>query len=190
MKLAYVGFVPKTIPDWEQFVPVPRAPSNYKDQVKIAEYVAAAAAKQAEEAAYNPLTGMFADVSVLLKGGEEYKESALAKDVPLLEALSAFDGVVCLGVFDMLRLAVTECIDRKGALDKSLHWAVLSDQLKLPILARTGHAPVIIDPARILGGTDCTPGAFCQRFKIRFSEPRLARSLALIAAKGADLLGL
>jgi len=65
-----LGFECQQLPSWKEFMPEPKAPSNYKDPDKIRDYVEAAWKKLEVEASNRPLTGFVRKAVVLRCDGE------------------------------------------------------------------------------------------------------------------------
>lgn len=152
MRVAYIGFTVTELPGWQNFVPGIRAPANYKDQGKIAEYIASAQDKQRLEAAWSPLTGRLNTVA-MLSGDKPAFSDIQWPAVSPLEFLLNYDAIVGLRIFEFLDLAVVDAVTKK-MFSPLMHWAKLGSMIKFPyLLPRSSNAhKIIFDPvATVLG---------------------------------------
>ena len=117
---AFVGFTTTPIPNYELFMPAVKAPSNYKDPVKIKEYVSAALEKQVIDAAVLPLTSAIDKFAVLRTKGADGKVEKVQVDwpskVPLYEFLEQYDNIWSLDASMLFRLLRFDYIACKGKL--------------------------------------------------------------------------
>ena len=195
MRFAYVGFTAGTVAGWEQFVPAPKAPSNWKDKEKIAAYIKEAKESQVLEAAQKPLTGRFAEVAVLNQKSELVLQSAWP-DVPILDYLSQFDRIACIDYGTFRSLAVAEYIDKKKALDDNSRWAVISARSGYPYLVSTekwASAPMLFDPLHALtcssSEENTDPGLVMHRYGLNLQYGPDAKSKAIACKAVCKLLG-
>lgn len=147
----YVGYTTKPVSGWEKFVPVPQAPSNYKDPEKIADAVKKAMEKQKETAKDNVLTGEFDELCITIKANDKLVPVTGWPDKTALELLQPFKKLFCFHATTFCRLAVMEHLDRypKTPLNHDLIW--VSD-IPVPALA-LGSMKAAFNPIKLLLGT-------------------------------------
>ena len=191
MGAIYAGYTLRAAEGWDKLVSEPKAPSNWKDSVKIANYIVEAKKKQAEEAADRVLTGEI-DKIAIYQGGDviDVEPGAFFSFFP------HHDTLVCVKPLHLLRMLVAYSVTEFGALPKDARWAVRSETSALPLLLRKDEKDVrIIDPIRALvcstAADNTDPQAFLTRFNLGAisGEVGSAGWLAALARAGAELLG-
>lgn len=195
MRFAYVGFTTDVLDGWERFAPEPKAPSNWKDQSKIADYVREARDKQAAEAAVKPLTGRFRDI-VVLNQKSDAPVQASWPDLPILDFLSQYERVACIDYSTFRSLALADYIDKKGALDDNAQWAVISARSGFPYLVpstKWAAVPMLFDPLHAITGSsseeNTDPGSVLSRYKLPMPYGPDAGSKAAACKAVCKLLG-
>jgi hypothetical protein len=194
----YIGCEFAPVPNWRDILPPILAPSNYKDQGKIAAYIATKEAELEQgKAATQALTGSISRVLVI--GSDEKQSPETLHDFnvsgtpgpPGSKALefilehsgalvkpSRLQEVVISGV-DIrraVRLMALDYISANGSLPLALHWALGMDPK-----FRYNRIPGFIDPVSILFGSSAEDTEAAGR---RFGLPVIAgnaESLALFA---------
>lgn len=161
MVTAYVGFTTVANPKWLNFLPEPTAPSNYKDEVKIREYIEKAKAGLSEKAANTPLCGSVKDSHVIVHEG--------VTGISNFDKLCSVQCVIGFRIFDYLDLSIIGVIDTLGELPERYRWAKIGKMIKTNYLPdNTGrlHPKVIFDPVSALVGEyeDKDLPAIMQRF--------------------------
>ena len=91
-KCFYSGFTARARAEWRQYALAPTAPSNYKDPVKIAQYVDDATAKQELLVQRTPLLARLTSVVLLDAGGNAVFQRAAADNLvnPVAVPLAKF----------------------------------------------------------------------------------------------------
>lgn len=198
MKIAYVGFTSETIENVDEFMTLPKAPSNYKDMDKIKAYIEAALVKKKEEAKNSLMTGRLTTATIIIEG-EETKTTFLNddEDFPnpseVLPALAACDVIAGYRVFDFLDLAVLSRIEAKGSIERKYHWAKVSSFTKRPYLSpSTSHdvPRIVFDPIETLGGADAieNPLVFARRWKLDVKGMAESHQLARLSQLAGRML--
>lgn len=167
---------------WEQFAEEVRAPSNYKDPVKIQEYVEKARAKQALEASRRFLTGKLTKVMVRTgvpddcSGQEAFHtwDAATAKE-PALVFLEKIlpDRAGTLFVLEastFRQLLIADYLER-GWDQRCFSW----------IFDRDYKSSILRDPLDYLGWhpADSDYAPLIRRFNLKVEGEGIARSLSL-----------
>lgn len=150
MNTAFVGFSSTTIPEWQNFLLEPHAPSNYKDKDKIVEYIEAARDKQAAEANKLPLTSIIEEV-VIFGGNSAFEAKPITIDLKaysLATYLNNYHRIAAINASDLLRLARYDHIARHQYLGEDTMWLAFPD-----INSRFGK-PFVFDPISRLIGSD------------------------------------
>lgn len=167
MRTAYIAFSTRTVAEFEHYLPEPKAPSNYKDPVKIAEYVGAAKAKQFVDAPSKPLTGVLADVKMLMRTDTSKKVDNVAlawPDEPIATYLLNYDRVSVFNLGEFIRLARIDWIERKGSLTTEMMWLAFSELTNRTLI----RPPFIFDPINRLVDSvaeeACDPFLVAKRF--------------------------
>jgi hypothetical protein len=191
MKTLYLGFTSAAVPGWERFAPEPKAPLRWKDPSKIAEHIAAARAKQAEDASSNALTACLLDVAALDIQGKPVEVT-----YPVLTMLGGYALISCLDANLFRALAIGDYLQRCGSIKPEAQWI-------LPVIGvydtlSYGRPPLLVDPARLL--TCSTAEAMTDPNAIlgRYAPERAVRSAgggpamlnALLCKSISNLLGL
>ena len=185
MASIYAGYTTIPIPGWERFAPEVKAPSNYKDPVKISEFIEAAKKRQAMDASGKVLTGALADLAVCDSKGEVHK-------VTVQEFVMLFptpgNRLVCYRPFNLMRFIVAQLVS-EGKTPSS--WMVRSETFGSSLLGNEEVA--ILDPVRALIGHDADDEAnllaFVNRFGIKVEAPAGAEAMAFLAMKTGQMLG-
>jgi hypothetical protein len=149
MRTAYVGFNAKAIDGYQKYLAEPRAPSNYKDQAKIAEYKIARMAQQEAEAWQKPLTSLLNTVTFL--HGDHTKRTAVKlawPDEPIATYLNNYECIACIDSATLIRLARIDWIGKKGILTDETKWLAFPE---LP--AMRFKPPFVFDPLTRLVGS-------------------------------------
>jgi hypothetical protein len=193
MSLICVGYQPAAAPGAEQFIAPASAPVNYKDPKKIADYVAAAHAKQLEEAHKKPLTATLLDI-FFVSGGE-----ALSPDLSSgsrLDFLRGFDLIAVIETGLFRSLVIAEHIDRFGSLGGH-QWIVISQRSGIPYLTSVNtvaeRTPVIFDPIHAITGSTAeesnVPEFVAARFGAKIKGKTIAERRAWLAYDLCQKLG-
>jgi hypothetical protein len=187
MRKLFVGFTAKARADAEKYLPESRAPVNYKDPAKIAEYERTARARSIEEAADKPLTSGLESVVFLTEDGSRLKDD----QHPLIVA-GHYDLLIGCRIYDFVRLARIDYIDRHGALNADTLWSVLSD-IGAPLMEPSARIR-FLDPVRALVGSSAeentNPVLVATRFDLVTSGPTEAERLAVLAQQVSIKLGI
>jgi len=122
----YIGCTIKPVDNWQALLPMPQAPSNWKDQKKITAYVQEKIADLANgKAAQQPLTGAV-DRWALMRGidGKIIEgEGGLALLDQLNEIFIDNNDVVCgYKIYRNLKFAMVEHCAERGPLPEKLMW--------------------------------------------------------------------
>jgi hypothetical protein len=199
MVTLFVGYTTAPRPDWADYAPEFKAPSNYKDEIKIAEYIFKARQKFTEEAGEGMLTGMLATLAAYKSDDKKQvgldgltRVAVVWPDKTVLGDIEsqAFDRLIIGGDRkQFFRLALSEYFDRVGGLGRETA-AWVMEQL----------SPEVWDETAIFG--QATPQQLMKRYKLAKldKEGRLSREFlagdkptasdsALLAAAIDRLLG-
>lgn len=185
MAAIYAGYTTLTLPGWERFAAEVKAPSNYKDPVKIQAFIEDAKKRQAMEASEKVLTGAIADLAVSDSKGEVHK-------MDVTEFIKLFpqpgDCLVCFRPFHLLRFLVAQ-LAANGTTPPS--WMIRSETFGVSLLGN--DAVRIIDPVRALVGHEAAEEAnlmaFVQRFNLNVKATPGAEWLAVMAMQAGKLIG-
>ena len=177
MPTAYLGFSTKQADNWELFATLPKPPRNYKDPVKIQEYMNSAVDAMREDAANKVLTGGFENVVVLTAGSKDDPGPKLLTTDwpkrPILDSLNVFDKIICVQIRLFVRLAIVEYLDKAGSLPESPDWTLALRGLPSDFVSWTGGlrepTATLLDPVRLLCGTDESVMTVFRRFSTKFS---------------------
>jgi len=191
-----VGATYDLLPNWQLFVQKPRAPSNYKDQVKIAAYVDEAWIKLGNAAAHEPLTGKLDRVCIMKRAKPGDWQPVGKEGLPVLAQFEEPKVIVGVDLRAFFRLAVIDYVTRKGALDEDYAWACLGDTGQ-PLL-EGARVVRFIDPVRALTGLkpdEVSLEGFMNRFQLSLAGPEhfppgTAGGQCCIAIAAAKLLGI
>jgi hypothetical protein len=187
MRKLFVGFTVRARGDAEKYLPESKAPVNYKDPAKIVEYERAARARSIEDAAEKPLTGELASVAFLSDDGKAVE----SKDHPLIVS-GRYDLLIGCRVYDFVRLARIDYIDRHGQLNADTLWSVLSD-IGAPLMEPSARIR-FLDPVRALVGSSAeentNPVQVANRFDLTASGSTEAERLAALARQVSLKLGI
>jgi len=193
----YCGFEFAPLDDWQSYVGEVRAPSNYKDQAKIADYISRRIDELSRDAETHPLAGSLSRAVVVKDGDTVFDERSFV-GVKFLEFISKDSGldknpattkdnllIVGYKMHTAARLAALEYIAVNGALPFALHWA-----LELDPEFRYNRIPGYMDPVSVLSGSS-THGvaAVAKKFGLPVNQEE-AESLAVVASQLASRLGL
>jgi hypothetical protein len=195
-KIAFIGFETKARDDWETYATPVVAPRNYKDPIKIAEYVDKARAQQVEDCRDGMLTGAFAEIraqTVEVGNGDNRGPVAEFRlpwpEKPVLSCLRDFEGglVVCRSKL-FLQLAVAEAIDRDGCLPyRGLEQSALND-MQLKQSGNGEFSGWTSDPLRLLTNGD-DPHAILRRWFPEIPVPLTAEGWCSLARGLWEKLG-
>lgn len=178
-KIAYVGYSRTSVPRFENYLPEPHAPSNYKDEFKIREYVTAAREKQFQTAPDMPLTGVLKDIAILTNVGKKLEPVEIPDGSTPAEVLSLFNVISAFDVSAFLRMLRIDAIDTMGSLPEELMW-----------LAFPAEGYMYLDPIqKLLGAGDHDPFLVAQRF-LNVDEHQYSEKYIGVAGKArltADL---
>lgn len=199
MKTAYVGFVTTVHPDWKQFCPQLSAPGNYKDPIKIQDWLDKATEKQMNEACDKPLTGKIAEFHLIERGDDGEARSLGAAGWPeatILEIISGYDRIFVLKTGVFATLTRMEHLDARGRLLPAYDWIITSRLTHVPLLRDACNAPKLFDPVDLLVSStadeNCNTVSVMRRIT-RQEEPRFngrtAEERALLALEVAGCLG-
>lgn len=161
MSTVYVAFSTIAVDNFENYLTEPRAPSNYKDQHKIAEYIASARHKQIEEASQRPMTSKLAQIKFATQHSGELAVFSLKRDETVAEVLDGHSVISCIDASTLMRLARFDLIEKKGTIDEGYRWLVLPELV-------AGRKPFVFDPISKLLGSDAAentdPWVVAKRF--------------------------
>jgi hypothetical protein len=157
MNVIFVGATFNAHPAYEQFLPEPTAPSNYKDQAKIDAYIAKAREGLLGKALETPMACSVVDWAISFDNGDSPVEGK--GSVEFIKNLTTTVGpdtrVVGLGVKHLLDTARIEAIDHllhEEGSDTFLLSGAVAD-----ILFGEGFTPFserrVIDPLRAIMGS-------------------------------------
>lgn len=122
----YIGCTIKPVDNWQSILPMPQAPSNWKDPKKINAYVQEKIAELANgKAAQQPLTGAIDHWAVMrgLDGKVIEGEGGVALLEQLNEIFIENNDVVCgYKIHRNLKFAMIDWIASRGALPEKLVW--------------------------------------------------------------------
>lgn len=179
----YIGFDTMPVSDWRRVLREPKAPRNYKDEDKIAEYVRAESERQKERAGRIVCAGRLRSV-VVYKNDEEVLATDIRPGCELMQQIARyFDGQddwyghsleyspVFIG-FDVglaLRLAADEMAADYGASDFNL--------TKLLELALDPYQTVVPEEQR----SDIDLAALCRHAGYVLAEPDTLTKARLLA---------
>lgn len=149
MKTAYVGFLTDVHPSWRDFCFPPIPPANYKDPVKIQEWIDRYTEKQEDEAKNKPLTGKIKDFHLFEKRDalKVDKGAITWPDQTVLEIISLYDRIFVLDVGIFSVLARMEHLDMYGRISSDYNWIITSRMSHFPMLFENPQvAPRLFDP--------------------------------------------
>lgn len=156
MATTYVGWTSREREDWKSFAPPVKAPSNYRDPVKIKEYVDEREQIAIADARTGALTGRLLRVVTIDVEGEksEIRDFDLSSgaDGPerrhillaLAKTLAKRPRVVGLGVREFLKIAACEFMPALSIADRQ-EWLV-ADLLEIPMDRGRGKPLMVFDP--------------------------------------------
>ena len=150
MKTAYVGYTLKARPDADKYMPVFRAPGNYKKEEAKAEYIKSAKADYLEDAGTKALTGEFSKI-VLMEKTDKNELRTIEVDwpkVPILRALQGYDRICVLSLGIFMRAAVVEMLDKERGMGAEFNWA-----LPYHLLHKRDSSKEIINPIYEITGS-------------------------------------
>jgi len=214
----YVGCELNAVPNWEEILPPISAPSNYKDPVKIAAYIAERRDKLAGgEAAEGPLTGMVTRAVVITPGqkgdkvgpdlDEELTENGQPKVIHdttgRLVSSAVLNGILAECGADthpeaLKNVVVIGCNIRRNLQLMALDYIAIEGTLPFALHwavdfdpeFKYNRVPGFIDPISILfGSSSVDPVAAGKRFGLPV-DPADAQSLALLAFHLSKRLGM
>jgi len=147
------GAVKGLIEGWEDMMPPVKAPSNWKDPAKIAQYEKEARAGLAEEAFKNPLASTITNVCLINHSGLVFTP----KIEEALDMMTCYPIVAGIGIFEGLSRLFLQSAAAK-TLDPAHWWAKLSPMTKYPYLSIDGKK-IILDPVETLVGSSAAEWA-------------------------------
>lgn len=147
MRVGFVGYTTTAIPGAENLLPQISAPKNYKDPLKIQEYIEEATRKARAELMDDPITGMLHKVSVLRRNNKDEPEVAKLPwpEVPVLELLNTYQLLVILQPSRFMRFAIADALNKQTKLTNDTMWAYRA----LGPSESSLNSPVIVDPMRM-----------------------------------------
>ena len=196
MNVRYVGFEFAPVEGWEEILPAPKAPSNWKDPAKIEAHIE----RKLEElrdgkAGTEPLSGSVSYVHVLaVKEKSKDCKPGTGLDVEGHHVGAEFYDWFCkslparrptlvgLKIRRAMRLIALDVISTGGSV-ADMGWA----------LEFNPQHPYneYIDPLSVLfGSSDTDIAGACRRFGLPAEDPGDAVAMALLAARFGKLLGL
>lgn len=191
-RVAIVGFESTARPDWQSFVAEPVAPSNYKDPVKIEEYVERSKVKQQQECALVPMTGRLKITAILgfevssdpQKASVHFETVEVSDKGDPLDSLLKYESVVGLDVSKFLSLAVVNSIDKNKVLRTNHYWAKPAIGLD--------YRKIVVDPLHVLIGAYTGEELILasRRFGIEVPARACAMNAAKLGESFARLIGL
>jgi hypothetical protein len=192
MRKLYVGFTSSARADAEEFLPEVKAPSNYKDPAKIAAYIQDARERSYIEASARPLTSSLASYHLLSADGtSDPAPVAPTGNIHVLAFVGHYDVLIGWRIYEFIRLARIDYIDRFGALDADTRWSILAEVSGVPFLEPSARIR-FFDPVRAVVGSlaeDSTdPTLFVKRFKLKVGGGS-AEQIARFSYQAARLLG-
>jgi hypothetical protein len=199
MKTAYVGFMTNVQQNWRSFCPAPVPPANYKDPVKIQEWMDRTTEKQVKEAEDKPLTGRISEFCLLERHGEEVvdKGNMSWPDTSALEIISLYDRIFVLNVGIFSVLARMEHLDMRGTISPEYNWIITSRLTHVPLIFNTPQsAPRLFDPIDLLVSSTAEENRNSELVMIRLTgrpddshKGRTAAERAKLALMVAQKLG-
>lgn len=127
-KVAYIGYSTTSVARFEDYLPEPHAPSNYKDELKIREYITAAREKQYMTASDMPLTGVLKDIAILTRSGQTLVPVEVTPGTTIAEQLSLFPILCAFDASLFARLLRVDEITQSGSISPELSWLVVRDR--------------------------------------------------------------
>jgi len=205
----YVGAVLRSVPDWEEYIDV-KAPKNYKDPAKIAQYIAERKAELQAETVTHPLAGTITSACVLTlkRDGTPDEENSfsqggvgcgrMAVDYILNKSgvitdPSKVTRIIVSGcrLEATLRIMAIEYMIANGSLPYSLHW-----MFGHTAAAVQPDVPIYFDPARVICGyrgphvPEIPYDKIAKRFGLPVPNEDDAEEMAIFALALSTRLGL
>ena len=161
----FLGFEFAPVEGWENILPAPKAPSNYKDAAKIKAYIAKEIQKLADgKAAADVLSGALSravvlgekdgKITKLLDAVEDGGAQRVSHKLTEFLATTINTGVTTLWGYKInkaLRLCGIDLMSDSGRLVKGDHWL-----LGFSSDFRYGQSPGYVDPVSVIFGTSDT----------------------------------
>jgi hypothetical protein len=179
MKNLYLGFEFAPLQNWQDILPAPKAPINYKDPVKIQAYIDARLVELEQgKAATELLSGRVSRAVVLGRTTESGDLTKLLDIMDMhaghrtLQFITEFDGCTGseqLGLFGYrihraTRLMALDAMFDAKDVSLAYCWAAYRWALDLDYDFRYGQMPGYIDPVSVLfGSSDADLPAVCRR---------------------------
>lgn len=198
MNVRYVGFEFAPVEGWEEILPTPKAPANWKDPVKIEAHIARKLDELRDgKAGTEPLSGSVSRIHVLAVKTESKHREAAGLDVEGHHVGAEFYDWFCksvparrptlvgLKIRRAMRLIALDVISTKGSVAE-MAWA-----LEFYSQYQYNTVPGYIDPLSILfGSSDTDLDGACRRLGLPVEDPSDATAMALLAARLGKRLGL
>lgn len=186
MNKIFVAFDTKTAKNWQELATPPKAPGNYKDQAKIDEYVSKAWADLTQAAKDEVLTG---ELNTVLYGTDvaHFKPAT-----SVLDSIAGFNICYVMRPTLFLRMSIAAAIVLQGKLSNAQSWALRNDISGQPLLGELQGGPKLIDPVRVLLGTNTYEEGDLPRVAARFKLPPLTGDVSsrlTFTRAAAELLG-
>ena len=205
MKTAYIGFMTDVHSNWRTFCPPLFAPSNYKDPLKIQEWMDRATERQTKEAKDKPLTGRISEFYLLESPRPDHvglppvidKGAMNWPNQTALEIVSLYDRIFVLNAGVFAVLARMEHLDVHGQISQDFNWIITSRLSHVPLIYSSPQtAPRLFDPIDLLVSStaeeNCNPEAVMHRLTgqtLAIAQGRTANERALTAFEVAKRLG-
>ncbi|KKN28032.1 hypothetical protein LCGC14_0858440 [marine sediment metagenome] len=198
MNVRYVGFEFAPVEGWEEILPAPKAPSNWKDPEKIEAHIARKLDELRDgKAGTEPLSGSVSHIHVLAVKTESKHHEAAGLDVEGHHVGAEFYDWFCknvparrpvlvgLKIRRAMQLIALDVISTRGSVAE-MGWALgLGSQYQYNAL------PGYIDPLSVLfGSSDTDLDGACRRLGLPTEDPGDAVSMALLAVRLGKQLGL
>ena len=200
MNICYVGFGFAPVENWAEILPMPKAPSNWKDPAKIQAHIEQKLVELGSgKAATEPLSGSIAAVHVLSvddkgKPVKEFEHAGAHAGLEFytwLRDKAPTRNLAGFKVHQAMRFMALDVISDLGTLPDDLAWAMdFRAALNDPDFRHSWQANCI-DPLSVLFGSSGTDLAgACRRLNIEVPHDESASALALAALRMGKKLGL
>lgn len=155
MRVAYVGFTTMMIPGADKNLPEFKAPSNYKDAVKISNYIEEAKQKFIDGLADDPLAAQIHKFAVVREEGGKPVITLTDSPVPFAETLGANDAIAVFNPVRFLKFLTADTLTRGGKIGPDTAWTVRGEsmgQALLPFIGPSRNMSTnnfVFDPMRM-----------------------------------------
>lgn len=158
MRVAYVGFTTMMIPGADKNLPEFKAPSNYKDAVKISNYIEEAKQKFIDGLADDPLAAQIHTFAVVREEGGKPVITLTESPVPFAETLASNDAIAVFNPVRFLKFLTADTITR-GKIGPETAWTVRGEsmgQALLPFIGPNRNMSTnnfVFDPMRMFAAS-------------------------------------